>query len=141
MLLKDYLSLDIKSEQGEVSSLFYHPYKFSQQHKCVHKFLSLCRSAKKALVWWRVRTIAGGLTSVRIEIEKTVAAFQKCVATIGLHFPQFETPLSWKGIKTFPFLTASRLLRRKIPQSGHLMTSKRFWMQSIPDQVIKVTIK
>ena len=32
-------------------------------------------------------------------------------------------------------ISASRLLRRKIPQTGHLMTSKRFWMQTIPNHV------
>ena len=35
---------------------------------------------------------------------------------------------------------ASRLLRRKIPQSGHLMTSKRFWMQSTPNEDVDVVI-
>ena len=40
--------------------------------------------------------------------------------------------------KRFPYLLllpASRLLRRKIPQSGHLFSSKRFWMQTVPNQV------
>lgn len=35
---------------------------------------------------------------------------------------------------------ASRMLRRKIPQSGHLMMSKRFWMQSVPSQGVDVVI-
>ena len=45
--------------------------------------------------------------------------------------------LLMNNILSITSLSASRLLRRKIPQSGHLMTSKRFWMQSIPDQVIR----
>ena len=48
----------------------------------------------------------------------------------------FQTVLTNRsGFKSFFFFLASRLLRRKIPQSGHLMTSKRFWMQSIPNTV------
>ncbi|XP_023320321.1 anoctamin-8 isoform X1 [Eurytemora carolleeae] len=29
---------------------------------------------------------------------------------------------------------ASKMLRRRIPQSGHLMTAKRFWLQTLPSQ-------
>ncbi|XP_053629795.2 anoctamin-10 isoform X2 [Cherax quadricarinatus] len=36
--------------------------------------------------------------------------------------------------------TASRLLRRKIPQSGHLMLPKRMWMQTVPTQDCEVVV-
>ena len=32
-------------------------------------------------------------------------------------------------------IAASRMLRRRIPQSGHLMTAKRFWLQTVPCNV------
>lgn len=32
-------------------------------------------------------------------------------------------------------LPASRMLRRKIPQTGHLMTPRRLWIQTVPTQV------
>ncbi|KAG0713299.1 Anoctamin-8 [Chionoecetes opilio] len=35
---------------------------------------------------------------------------------------------------------ASRLLRRKIPQSGHLMLPKRMWMQTVPTQDCEVVV-
>ena len=47
---------------------------------------------------------------------------------------QFFSSVDSTSSSIFIF-SASRLLRRKIPQSGHLMTSKRFWMQSIPNTV------
>lgn len=31
--------------------------------------------------------------------------------------------------------TASRLLRRKIPCTGHLMTPRRLWIQTVPTRV------
>lgn len=37
-------------------------------------------------------------------------------------------------VKIFLF-SASRLLRRKIPCTGHLMTPRRLWIQTIPTQV------
>ena len=30
------------------------------------------------------------------------------------------------------------MLRRRIPQSGHLMTAKRFWLQTVPSEVAMV---
>lgn len=39
-----------------------------------------------------------------------------------------------------PLSTASRLLRRKIPQSGHLMLPKRMWMQTVPTQDCEVVV-
>ncbi|XP_066983808.1 anoctamin-10-like isoform X8 [Macrobrachium rosenbergii] len=35
---------------------------------------------------------------------------------------------------------ASRLLRKKIPQSGHLMLPKRMWMQTVPTQDCEVVV-
>ncbi|XP_071516788.1 anoctamin-10 isoform X3 [Panulirus ornatus] len=40
----------------------------------------------------------------------------------------------------FYILSASRLLRRKIPQSGHLMLPKRMWMQTVPTQDCEVVV-
>lgn len=31
-------------------------------------------------------------------------------------------------------LTASRLIRRRVPAAGHLMTPKRLWLNKIPTQ-------
>jgi hypothetical protein len=36
---------------------------------------------------------------------------------------------------TDTLVAASKMLRRRIPQSGHLMTAKRFWLQTVPSQV------
>ena len=32
-------------------------------------------------------------------------------------------------------ILASKMLRRRIPQSGHLMTAKKFWLQTVPCNV------
>ena len=37
--------------------------------------------------------------------------------------------------KDFFLFAASKMLRRRIPQSGHLMTAKKFWLQTIPSNV------
>jgi hypothetical protein len=39
------------------------------------------------------------------------------------------------GITKIFLFSASRLLRRKIPRTGHLMTPRRLWIQTIPTQV------
>ncbi|XP_066983776.1 anoctamin-10-like isoform X2 [Macrobrachium rosenbergii] len=39
-----------------------------------------------------------------------------------------------------PISKASRLLRKKIPQSGHLMLPKRMWMQTVPTQDCEVVV-
>lgn len=36
----------------------------------------------------------------------------------------------------FTPVAASRLLRRKIPCTGHLMTPRRLWIQKVPTQVL-----
>jgi hypothetical protein len=35
------------------------------------------------------------------------------------------------------FVSASKMLRRRIPQSGNLMTTKKVWLQTIPANVSK----
>lgn len=32
------------------------------------------------------------------------------------------------------FFTASRIIRRRVPAAGHLMTPKRLWLNKIPTQ-------
>ena len=32
------------------------------------------------------------------------------------------------------------MLRRRIPQSGHLMTAKRFWLQTVPSEVTTIAM-
>lgn len=34
----------------------------------------------------------------------------------------------------FNYFTASRLIRRRVPAAGHLMTPKRLWLNKIPTQ-------
>ncbi|XP_063887556.1 anoctamin-8-like isoform X4 [Scylla paramamosain] len=49
------------------------------------------------------------------------------------NFDRWRAAASWPG-------GASRLLRRKIPQSGHLMLPKRMWMQTVPTQDCEVVV-
>ena len=37
-------------------------------------------------------------------------------------------------------VSASKMLRRRIPQSGHLMTAKKFWLQTVPCNVSDTTM-
>lgn len=37
-------------------------------------------------------------------------------------------------INLLVFLTASRLIRRRVPAAGHLMTPRRLWLNKIPTQ-------
>ena len=54
-----------------------------------------------------------------------------CLCSLSLYL--FVVP-RWSMINDL--ISASRMLRRRIPQSGHLMTAKRFWLQTIPSKVI-----
>ena len=84
-------------------------------------------------MYWRYEHLSFMIRVLIIIFTKIITGHN---IIIRYSFPSLSSMWSYWFPNWSSLFAASKMLRRRIPQSGHLMTAKKFWLQTIPSEVI-----